>query len=523
MVVPVLLLTLGAVAVLLGRRRPWPRRPGHVANSHSPVAFQHLQLYQGGLISQAELLAAKSELRQKMAVGGITAMESYLRPGLEFVVNVRALSEIGSDEAARVLEQQLGRRISNDPLEQSWYLIDLAHALRSLNRQQSLPSLLECGEKVVVHPLGYLFAAELLAFPNFTNCLLDPLTHSGQIALRILRSAMEGIRRGYVPVTLYAESQIGDVVHRLAETCPDTADPLLARVFLEAMRHSRRSYSSSPELREDGNRRQAVRTQALLLRDAEPILREYLHGIDEDLTRMLPSSTFKEQADILAVIAELHADTESSLLGLIVDEEIPGRIRAIECLQWSSSPKASWFLKQRARTAISGDFGKTSWRRRKNAGSRTIKERELLAVLRALRGHAGDETEELLIEYCGHPSVTFRIAALRSLGWWEPIRRQKVLDVLHTARISREADVRMAAIAALARLGECAALQVLRDSLTNENPDSVHHAIEIVASEGLTWLWPDLDLLTEADDPAVAHHAWEAIEVLRESILGTLE
>jgi hypothetical protein len=50
----------------------------------------------------------------------------------------------------------------------------------------------------------------------------------------------------------------------------------------------------------------------------------------------------------------------------------------------------------------------------------------------------------------------------------------------------------------------------------------VHQAIEVIVSEGLTWLWPDLDLLTENDDPVIAHHAWEAIEGLRESILGPL-
>ena len=62
----------------------------------------------------------------------------------------------------------------------------------------------------------------------------------------------------------------------------------------------------------------------------------------------------------------------------------------------------------------------------------------------------------------------------------------------------------------------------MRDSMTHSNAQMVHQTIEVIAAEGLTWLWPELDLLTESDDPSVAHHAWEAIEWLRESILGPL-
>ena len=40
-----------------------------------------------------------------------------------------------------------------------------------------------------------------------------------------------------------------------------------------------------------------------------------------------------------------------------------------------------------------------------------------------------------------------------------------------------------------------------------------------VAAEGLTWLWPDLDQLADADDAEVAHHAREALEQLREDAL----
>src|SRR5258708_8765986 len=115
MVVPVLLLTLGAAAVLIGARRRWPRLFPHPhASAASPVAFQHLQLYQGGLINPRELESAKAELGKQLASGGVVAAETCLRAGTEFAIQVRALAEIGTEEAGRVLERQLGRRISDD-------------------------------------------------------------------------------------------------------------------------------------------------------------------------------------------------------------------------------------------------------------------------------------------------------------------------------------------------------------------------------------------------------------------------
>jgi HEAT repeat protein len=520
MVVPVLLLTLGVAAVFIGSRRRQRRRVPASANSvSSPVAYQHLQLYHGGLISQSALEAAKAELEDKLAHGGARAVETCLRAGLEYVVKVRALSEIGTAEAARALERQLARRISDDPIEQSWYWLDLAQALRGLNRGESLPALFACAEKALTSPLGHPFAAELLAFPQFGDYLTEPRAAEGQAALRVLTVAMEGIRRGYVPVALYADAQLGDLIRRLAECCPGQADPVLARTFLEALRHARRSYVSAPELRDDAARRQAVRRQAAALRDAEPILCEYLHGIGEDLADSLLHATPKQQADILRVIAELRADAGEALRSALDRRGFSRRAEAIACLQWSPAPESSAVLGELVRSAVAGR--KPAWWKR-HATPSALPLPELLAALVALRGHAGERSELLLCEFARHPQPQLRIAAFQSLGWWEPVHRARVIDSLNAGRIDGREEVRMAAIAALARLGECAALQVLREMLTNESPEVVHQAIDIIAVEGLTWLWPELDLLTETEDPAVAHHAWEAIEGLRESIVGAL-
>jgi len=140
------------------------------------------------------------------------------------------------------------------------------------------------------------------------------------------------------------------------------------------------------------------------------------------------------------------------------------------------------------------------------------------AILRALRGHASQHTEAFLMLAAHDWDPTYRIAAVSSLGWWEPMQRNEVLLTLQESRRDPNPEVRQTARAALARLGERQALHAFRQTLTSEDPQRVHEAIQLVAAEAITLLWPDLDRLADADDPDVAHHAREALELLCEEM-----
>jgi HEAT repeat protein len=140
------------------------------------------------------------------------------------------------------------------------------------------------------------------------------------------------------------------------------------------------------------------------------------------------------------------------------------------------------------------------------------------SILRALRGHPSPKTEAFLLLAAQDWDPTYRSAAISSLGWWEPCQRSEVLWCLQRARRDLNPEVRQAARAALARLGECQALHWFRVALTGEDPQRTHEAIQAVAAEGLTLLWPDLDALADADDPDLAQHACEAVERLREEL-----
>ena len=196
---------------LLGRC--WQRWRS-AADVLSPVARQHFDLFQTGEFNDAAVETVKRRFRLLFERGGELAVEASLRPGTQYMYQVRALAEIGTDAAGRILERQLHRRLSDNELEQAWYWIDLAASLRVLNRQESLPHLLRCSEEARESPLGHYFAAETVCFLGFAGYLRQPQTPNGTAALRILHRATEGLRFGVQPV-LILEARLGEIIETM--------------------------------------------------------------------------------------------------------------------------------------------------------------------------------------------------------------------------------------------------------------------------------------------------------------------
>jgi hypothetical protein len=517
MLVPALVLlalaALALAAAVARRKAPEPTpvaRPEYLPAPHRPEP-----------VSQIPPALEVAHASRSGALALNAAAKPRVRPGHRCVEEVRRRCHVDFVGALNFLEGQLNRRVSDDPLEQARYWIDLAEGLRGLNLHESLPALLRRADDALDLPLAEGYAAEVTSFAAFAEFLHDPLTPEGQAALRVLRVAMEGVRRGRVPDAVYAEAAFGDAVRRLADGCPDAANPRLALAFLEALRHCRRSFHTRPAFRDDPVRRQTVRWQHAFLRDAEPVMREYLHDIGPDLTRLLDRTRGRARREVLRALAELQVDTDDATVTLLGEPGFKDRPAAIRCLRWSKSPLAPAALCGVARHALTGERS-ARWLRRLGLGKQPVSAIELKAALRALRGHPSEDAEKVLLGYALRPEAEWRRAAIGSLGWWEPTRRGEVLNTLRIARQDPHPEVRRAALAAAARLGECAALQMIREMLARETPSSVLDAIRLCAAEGLSWLWPELDVLTESDDAGIAAAAWEAIERLREEFLGPL-
>src|SRR5438270_7260996 len=85
---------LTAAAFLLGRHLH--RRPAF-GDELSAVTRQHIDLFQGGQLNETAVESTKARFRDLLERGEVAAVEASLRPGMHYVVQVRALTEIGTD------------------------------------------------------------------------------------------------------------------------------------------------------------------------------------------------------------------------------------------------------------------------------------------------------------------------------------------------------------------------------------------------------------------------------------------
>jgi hypothetical protein len=504
-----------AAAFLLGRHF---QRRQYVGDALSPVSRQHIDLFQGGQLSETLVEAAKSRFRDLLERGEPAQVEASMRPGMAYVVQVRALTELGTEEAGRILERQLQRRLTDDMVEQSWYWIDLANGLRVLNREESLPHLLRCADGAGDIPLGHFFAAETVCFLGFAGYLREAETPLGRSALRVLHGAMEGLRFG-VPPQMIPEARLGEVIEGLWDNRPERVDPLVVRIALESLRQIRRAPHLRVALRDDGPDREAFDWQLSRLTALEPVISDYVTDAPGELCAALAHSGGQRQQEILTALADLRAEAGGSVMSLLSRPGCPHQERAVEVLTFSRDPRVGPWLREFARRRV-------PMLRRAQKRKRPLPLRKpslppdvpYRAILRALRGHAAEESEAFLLLAAQDWDPTYRAAAVSSLGWWEPVRRGAVLATLQQARRDGNPDVRQAARAALARLGERLALQWFRQALHAQEPPQIHEAVQVIAMEGLTLLWPDLDRLADAEDADVAQLAREALERLCEDM-----
>src|SRR5205085_515389 len=293
----VLLSMLLAAAFLLGRHLS---RRQYLRDELSPVSRQHIDLFQGGHLSEAAVESAKAHFRALLERGDYAAVEASLRPGMLFVVQVRALAELGTDAAGRILERQLQRRLTDDQIEQAWYWIDLATGLRALNRSQSLPHLLRCAETACEKPLGHFFAAETVCFLGFSSYLSqDADSPLGHAARAVLHRALEGLRCG-VPPQVVAEARLGELIENLWDHRPDTVDPLVVRVFAESLRLLARAAHAERLLVDEHAEQEAFGWQLSHLAALEPVLSDYVEEAPGPLCALLAQASPAEQRDCLA-------------------------------------------------------------------------------------------------------------------------------------------------------------------------------------------------------------------------------
>jgi hypothetical protein len=517
----VLLLALPTLLVLgfwLGRALH-VRRPSD--NSLSPVIRQHFEIFQTGQVNEEAVASAKRRFQAMLERGEEEKVEACLRAGTQFFFHVRALAEIGTDAAGQILERQLQRRLADDQLEQSWYWIDLAGGLRSAGREKSLPQLLRCAPAALDSPLGHFFAAETTCFMGFAGYVRQGDGPLGRSALRVLHRALEGLRYGVQP-HIVAEARLGDTIESLWEHRHHGCAPLLVRVLVETLRLIRRMPHAQMFFGNEAADREAFDWQMSRLAVLEPAFRDYLRGAVPGLLRQLARADLAEQAEVLRALDDLHADTGTALLRLA---KLPGELRELvmQVLRWSRDPKVGrWLCAEIARHV---PLLRRAQHRPRIASPRRpsiAPDVPYRAMLYALRGHPSREAEQILLLACYDWDPLYRAAAYSSLGWWEPVQVCETQASMRAGRRDLNPVVRQAARGAAARLGERQALQWFRQAIATEATPGIFDAIQVIANEGLTLLWPDLDRLAESSNLELALHAREATERLAEEMESNL-
>jgi hypothetical protein len=525
------LLLLGAIG--FGRHSPrakwmaWVRRAarsvGQVRGALlSPVTQQHLHLFHGGRLSADAVARAKSALARLLARGEQDRADEWMRPGLNYAVQVQALAELGGASAVDVLHRQLHRRVSGDPIEQCWYWIDVAQGLRRVNRADSLPHLLDCPASGEPAPLGQYFAAETACCPGFAEALHSPSGDLGRTAVRVLYRTLHGLRHGVSPVAV-VEARLGAAVATLWRHRPERLDPVVIRTLMEALRLVQRAQHFALVFRGQAALLAAFREQVGDIARRSAAIADYLSDAKGRLLDDVSSATDAQRVDYLLALDDLRVDSAAVLFPRRRDWPAEHRALGVRLLRWSSNGETPAKIVDWIRATISPE-------RRARPSMRSSPPRRpsvpqalpYAGLLYALRGHASPSAEELLVVAARDWDPIIRTAAVSSLGWWEPLKRSEVAGALQKAREDANADVRRQAEAALARLGERRALQVMRAALVGESEGGVPDAIRFIAAERLFWLWPELDALADADELETALAAREALEQMREDLAGGL-
>ena len=102
------------------------------------------------------------------------------------------------------------------------------------------------------------------------------------------------------------EARLGEAIEQLWDHRPDSVNPLVVRVFAEAVRQVRRAPHIDARFNEDPSDREGIQWQMSRLEALESVLKDYLAEAAIALCESIRTAPKATQADILLALEDLH-------------------------------------------------------------------------------------------------------------------------------------------------------------------------------------------------------------------------
>ena len=315
-----------------------------------------------------------------------------------------------------------------------------------------------------------------------------------------------------------AEARLGDMIEGLWECRPEPVSPLVVRVLIETMRFIRRAPNAVAFFGDDYADREAFDWQVSRLLALEPAFREYLQDAPQGLLECVGEAQGQHLSDILRALDDLHADTGQALLPL-AQRGGEQQALAIEVMRWSRDPQAGRWLSTFANSSVPL-VRRASHRPMPNPPRRPSLPAEIpypRGVARAARtpvggGGTGAAAGELRLG----PDVPGRRIRQRGLVGTNP--RQANPHQLACRPSRSQSGCAPGGPCRRCSSWRAGGLALVSPGHRGRSAPGIFDAVQVIASEGLTLLWPDVDRLAESDNLELALHAREATERLAEEM-----
>ncbi|PHX64037.1 MAG: hypothetical protein CK551_02880, partial [Planctomycetaceae bacterium] len=288
----------------------------------SPVSRQHLEIYQGQDLPVWLMDKTKNKISNYLENGMVMQVEAMLRPGLDYVVVVRSLLELGTNQSFEILQKSFGKTRSKDPLEDLWYAIDITNALRQVNRDNILPEIVTylCQRRELA--IAPLFAAEIVSFDSFPELLKSPIPQERNLAVVVLSMAMDGLQSG-ISLEVFAEAKIGSLYELVWDNRIQYNCAALVVLFQNGIKFLKRYHGMNEILEQELQNPEDFRWQISRLDSLELSIKSYLSNAQTALVHQLEKSSWGEHLEVLRALYSLKCAPPVSAWEWLADPGYP--------------------------------------------------------------------------------------------------------------------------------------------------------------------------------------------------------